>query len=141
MVKVLAEAEKEHFAGAKELEQWMKNTWSEKGGQYESFSKSAARISYYSERDSVSKRYTISSVSNVNKIILFTGIKFRARFLPIKNHTLCRWLIVLVSTFASLFTAMLSHFGSRKSEKSINRVSSQDKNHPFLPDSQRCLFC
>jgi len=101
MVKVLAEGKK-NTAGAKELEQWMKNL-AEKGGEYDLLSK--AQKNCISERDSIKTAYD-RSISNVKNNLVY-GHRIQSPIPADKKSYPIRWLIVLVSTFASLFIAML----------------------------------
>ena len=101
MVKVLSEGKK-NTAGAKELEQWMKNL-QEKGGEYDLLTKEQKNC--ISERDSIKTVYD-RSISNV-KINLVFGHKVQSPIPADKKSYPVRWLIVLMSTFAALFAAML----------------------------------
>ncbi len=101
MVKVLAEGKK-NSAGAKELEKWMKNLV-EKGGEYDLLAK--AQKNCISERDSIKTAYD-RSISNVKNNLVY-GHRIQSPVPADKKSYPIRWLIVLVSTFASLFIAML----------------------------------
>jgi capsular polysaccharide biosynthesis protein len=101
MVKVLVE-QKKNTSGGKELEQWMNNL-SEKGGEFVFLKTQLENL--YTERDSVKLAYDLS-LSNSKKKIVYAQ--------PVQNPIAAdkkaypvRWLIVLVSTFAALFSAIL----------------------------------
>lgn len=101
MVKVLAE-QKKNTSGGKELDKWMKDL-SEKGGEYSFLDSQLKGLQH--ERDSVKKMYDWS-LSSANKKIVYAQ--------PVQNPIISdkkaypvRWLIVLVSTFAALFAALL----------------------------------
>jgi capsular polysaccharide biosynthesis protein len=101
MVKVLSEGKK-NTAGGKELEQWMKNLV-EKGGEYDLLAK--AQKNCISERDSIKTAYD-RSISNVKNKLVY-GHQVQSPIPADKKSYPVRWLIVLVSTFAALFAAML----------------------------------
>jgi len=101
MVKVLAEGKK-NTSGAKELEQWMKNLV-EKGGEYNLLAKEQKNC--ISERDSIKTAYDRSLSDMKNNLVY--GHRIQSPIPADKKSYPIRWLIVLVSTFASLFTAML----------------------------------
>jgi len=101
MVKVLTEGKK-NTAGGKELEQWMKNL-QEKGGEYDLLAK--AQKNCISERDSIKTVYD-RSISNVKNNLVY-GHMVQSPVPADKKSYPVRWLIVLVSTFAALFAAML----------------------------------
>ena len=101
MVKVLAE-QKKNTAGGKELERWMKNL-SEKGGEFEILS--TQKRFMVDQMDSITKVYN-QSVSSANKKITY-GQKVQNPVPADKKSYPIRWLIVLVSTFAALFIAVL----------------------------------
>lgn len=101
MVKVLAEQRK-NTAGGKELERWMKNL-SEKGGEFEILS--TQKRFMVDQMDSITKVYN-QSVSSANKKITY-GQKVQNPVPADKKSYPIRWLIVLVSTFAALFVAVL----------------------------------
>ena len=101
MVKVLAEGKKS-TAGAKELDQWMKNL-EEKGGEYNLLTKEQKNYIY--QRDSIKIAYD-RSLSYVKNNLVY-GHQIQSPIPAEKKSYPIRWLIVLVSTFASLFTAML----------------------------------
>ena len=101
MVKVLAEGKK-NTSGAKELEQWMKNL-EEKGGEYDLLVK--AQKNSISERDSIKTTYNRSLGYMNNKLVY--GHQVQSPIPADKKSYPVRWLIVLVSTFAALFAAML----------------------------------
>jgi hypothetical protein len=101
MVKVLSEGKK-NTAGGKELEQWMKNL-QEKGGEYDLLAKEQKNS--ISERDSIKTVYD-RSMSNINSKLVF-GHKVQSPIPADKKSYPVRWLIVLMSTFAALFAAML----------------------------------
>lgn len=101
MVKVLAEGKK-NTAGAKELDQWMKNL-EEKGGEYNLLTKEQKNYIY--QRDSIKIAYD-RSLSYVKNSLVY-GHQIQSPIPAEKKSYPIRWLIVLVSTFASLFTAML----------------------------------
>jgi len=101
MVTVLAE-QKKNTSGGKELQEWMKNL-SEKGGEYELLA--AQQKLCLIQKDSIKKVYD-QSVSNANKKINY-GQRVQSPIPADKKSYPIRWLIVLVSTFASLFAAML----------------------------------
>jgi len=101
MVKVLSEGKK-NTSGAKELEQWMKNL-QEKGGEYDLLAK--AQKNCISERDSIKTAYD-RSISNVKNNLVY-GHLVQSPVPADKKSYPVRWLIVLVSTFAALFAAML----------------------------------
>ncbi|MDP2339148.1 MAG: hypothetical protein Q8N05_22365 [Bacteroidota bacterium] len=101
MVKVLSE-QKKNTSGGKELEQWMKNL-SEKGGEYEYLDKQQKyRIV---QLDSISRVYN-QSISSANKKIIY-GERVQNPIPSDKKSYPVRWLIVLISTFAALFAAIL----------------------------------
>jgi acetolactate synthase small subunit len=101
MVKVLSEGKK-NTAGGKELEQWMKNLV-EKGGEYDLLAK--AQKNCISERDSIKTAYD-RSISNVKNNLVY-GHMVQSPVPADKKSYPVRWLIVLASTFAALFAAML----------------------------------
>jgi len=101
MVKVLAEGKK-NTAGAKELEQWMKNL-EEKGGEYNLLEK--AQENCISQRDSIKTAYDRSISNAKNKLVY--GHRIQNPIPAEKKSYPVRWLIILVSTFASLFAAMI----------------------------------
>ena len=101
MVKLLSEGKK-NTAGGKELEQWMKNL-QEKGGEYDLLAKEQKNS--ISERDSIKTVYD-RSMSNVKSNLIF-GHKVQSPVPADKKSYPVRWLIVLMSTFAALFAAML----------------------------------
>ncbi len=101
MVKVLVE-QKKNTSGGKELDQWMKNL-AEKGGEFQILDNQLKNL--YFERDSVKQTYDWS-VSNSNKKIVYAQ-PVQKPIVSDKKAYPVRWLIVAVSTFASLFAAML----------------------------------
>ena len=101
MVKILSDGKK-NTAGGKELEQWMKNL-QEKGGEYYLLAKEQKNS--ISERDSIKTVYD-RSMSNVKSNLVF-GHKVQNPVPADKKSYPVRWLIVLISTFAALFAAML----------------------------------
>lgn len=101
MVKVLVD-QKKNTPGGKEIDQWMKNL-SEKGGDFV-FLKSQLENLYH-ERDSVKQAYDWS-LSNAQKKIVYAQPVQKPVPADKKSYPV-RWLIVLVSTFAALFCAML----------------------------------
>lgn len=101
MVKVLAE-QKKNSAGGKELQEWMKNL-SEKGGEYEIMAN--LQKTCLEERDSIKKVYD-QALSNSRKVINY-GQRVQNPVPADKKSYPIRWLIVLISTFASLFIALL----------------------------------
>ena len=101
MVKVLAE-QKMNTAGGKELEQWMKNI-SEKGGEFENLYK--LQKSLVSQMDSLKKVYN-QSTSSANKKIVY-GQRVQNPIPSDKKSYPLRSLIVLISTLAALFAAIL----------------------------------
>lgn len=101
MVKVLVD-QKKNTPGGKEIDQWMKNL-SEKGGDFV-FLKSQLE-NLYDERDSVKQAYDWSLSSAQKKIVYAQPVQ---KPVPAdKKSYPVRWLIVLMSTFAALFCAML----------------------------------
>jgi len=101
MVKVLAE-QKKNTSGGKELEQWMKNL-SEKGGEYQLLDNQQQFL--VSQMDSIKKIYN-QSVSSAEKKITY-GQRVQNPVPADKKSYPLRSLIVLVSTFAALFCAIL----------------------------------
>lgn len=101
MVKVLAE-QKKNTAGGKELEQWMKNL-AEKGGEYEMLDRLQNKL--ISQIDSLHRVYN-QSMSDVTKKIIY-GQKVQNPIPADKKSYPVRWLIVLVSTFAAVFAALI----------------------------------
>jgi capsular polysaccharide biosynthesis protein len=101
MVKVLAE-QKKNTAGGKELEQWMKNL-AEKGGEYEMLDRLQNKL--ISQIDSLHRVYN-QSMSDVTKKIIY-GQKVQDPIPADKKSYPVRWLIVLVSTFAAVFAALI----------------------------------
>lgn len=101
MVTVLAE-QKKNTSGGKELQEWMKNL-SEKGGEYELLA--AQQKLCIIQKDSIKKEYD-RSLSNATKKINY-GQRVQNPVPADKKSYPVRWLIVLVSTFAALFTAIL----------------------------------
>lgn len=101
MVKVLAE-QKKNTAGGKELEQWMKNL-AEKGGEYEMLDRLQNKL--ISQIDSLHRVYN-QSMSDVTKKIIY-GQKVQSPIPADKKSYPVRWLIVLVSTFAAVFAALI----------------------------------
>ncbi len=102
MVRVLAE-QKKNTSGGKELAQWMKNL-SEKGAEYEVLDKQ--QLFYISQLDSITRVYN-QSVSSANKKIIY-GQRVQNPVPADKKSYPVRWLIVLMSTFAALFVAILA---------------------------------
>ncbi len=101
MVRVLVE-QKKNTSGGKELDEWMKN-FSEKGGEFV-FLKSQL-TTLLNERDSVKMAYDLSLSNSKKKIVYAQPVQH-----PVaadKKAYPVRWLIVLVSTFAALFSAIL----------------------------------
>jgi len=101
MVKVLVD-QKKNTPGGKEIDQWMKNL-SEKGGDFV-FLKSQLE-NLYNQRDSVKQAYDWS-LSNAQKKIVYAQPVQKPVPADKKSYPV-RWLIVLMSTFAALFCAML----------------------------------
>lgn len=101
MVNVLAE-QKKNTSGGKELQEWMKNL-SEKGGEYELLADQQKTCLI--QRDSI-KIIHDQSVSNANKKINY-GQRVQNPVPADKKAYPVRWLIMLTSTFAALFTALL----------------------------------
>ncbi len=101
MVKVLSE-QKKNTSGGKELGQWMKNL-SEKGGDFIVLKQQLKNLFF--QRDSVKQAYDWS-LSNAKKKIVY-GQRVQNPIASDKKAYPVRWLIVLVSTFAALFVAML----------------------------------
>lgn len=101
MVKVLAE-QKKNTAGGKELEEWMKNL-SEKGGEYQLLDDQQRFL--VTEMDSIKRIYN-QSVSSAKKKITY-GQRVQNPVPADKKSYPLRSLIVLVSTLAALFCAML----------------------------------
>jgi capsular polysaccharide biosynthesis protein len=101
MVKIITE-QKQHTSAGKEIQEWMKNL-SEKGGEYEILAE--MQRSCLSERDSIKKVYD-QSFSNYNRKINY-GQRIQSPVPADKKSYPVRWLIILISTFASLFLAML----------------------------------
>lgn len=102
MVKVLSE-QKKNTSGGKELQEWMKNL-SEKGGEYEILA-NIQRTSLV-ERDSIKKVYD-QALSNSKKKINY-GQRVQSPVPADKKAYPVRWLIVLASTLAALFVALLA---------------------------------
>lgn len=101
MVTVLAE-QKKNTSGGKELQEWMKNL-SEKGGEYELLADQQRTCLI--EKDSIKKVYD-QSLSNASKKINY-GQRVQNPVPADKKSYPVRWLIVLASTLAALFVAML----------------------------------
>lgn len=101
MVKVLSEGKK-NTAGGKELEQWMNNL-QEKGGEYNLLTKAQENCIF--ERDSIKMAYDRSLSYAKNKLVY--GHQIQSPIPAEKKSYPVRWLIILASTFASLFVAML----------------------------------
>ena len=101
MVNVLAE-QKKNTAGGKELQEWMKNL-SEKGGEYELLANQQKTCLI--QRDSI-KIIHDQSVSNAHKKINY-GQRVQNPVPADKKSYPVRWLIILTSTFAAVFTALL----------------------------------
>ncbi|MBA4407934.1 MAG: Wzz/FepE/Etk N-terminal domain-containing protein [Bacteroidota bacterium] len=101
MVRMLTE-QKKNTSGGKELEQWMKNL-SEKGGEYK-FLDNQYKFMIV-QMDSIKKVYN-QSVSSAGKKIVY-GQRVQNPVPADKKSYPVRWLIVLVSTFAALFCAIL----------------------------------
>ena len=101
MVNVLAE-QKKNTAGGKELQEWMKNL-SEKGGEYELLANQQKTCMI--QRDSI-KIIHDQSVSNAHKKINY-GQRVQNPVPADKKSYPVRWLIILTSTFAAVFTALL----------------------------------
>ncbi len=102
MVNVL-EGQKKNTSGGKELEQWMKNL-SEKGGEYQILSELEKTCLY--QRDSLKRLYD-QSIDGATKKINY-GQRVQNPVPADKKSYPVRWLIVLVSTLASLFVALLA---------------------------------
>ena len=101
MVNVLAE-QKKNTAGGKELQEWMKNL-SENGGEYELLANQQKTCMI--QRDSI-KIIHDQSVSNAHKKINY-GQRVQNPVPADKKSYPVRWLIILTSTFAAVFTALL----------------------------------
>lgn len=101
MANVLAD-QKKNTSGGKELQEWMKNL-SEKGGEYELLAEQQKTCMI--EKDSIKKVYD-QSLSNANKKINY-GQRVQNPVPADKKSYPVRWLIILASTFAALFTALL----------------------------------
>jgi uncharacterized protein involved in exopolysaccharide biosynthesis len=101
MVKVLAE-QKKNTSGGKELEQWMKNL-AENGGEYVMLDRLQNKL--ISQIDSLHKVYN-QSMSDVTKKIIY-GQRVQNPIPADKKSYPVRWLIVLVSTFAAVFAALI----------------------------------
>ncbi len=101
MVNVLAE-QKKNTSGGKELQEWMKNL-SEKGGEYDLLAEQQKTCLI--EKDSIKKVYD-QSLSNASKKINY-GQRIQNPVPADKKSYPVRWLIVLASTFAALFVAVL----------------------------------
>jgi capsular polysaccharide biosynthesis protein len=101
MVKVLAEGKK-NTAGAKELEQWMKNL-QEKGGEYDLLAKAQNNCIF--ERDSIKMVYDRSLGYMKNNLVY--GHLIQSPIPADKKSYPVRWLIILGSTFAALFASIL----------------------------------
>jgi len=101
MVKVLAE-QKKNTSGGKELEDWMKNL-SEKGGEYQLLDEQQRFL--VTEMDSIKRIYN-QSVSSAEKKITY-GQRVQNPVPADKKSYPLRSLIVLVSTLAALFCALL----------------------------------
>jgi capsular polysaccharide biosynthesis protein len=101
MVRVLAD-QKKNTPGGKELQEWMKNL-AEKGGEYELLAEQERSCIF--QRDSIKKVHD-QSVSNAGKKIGF-GQRIQNPVPADKKSYPVRWLIILASTFAALFAAML----------------------------------
>ena len=101
MVNVLAE-QKKNTAGGKELQEWMKNL-SEKGGEYALLA-DQQKVCLI-QRDSI-KIIHDQSVSNAHKKINY-GQRVQNPVPADKKSYPVRWLIILTSTFAAVFTALL----------------------------------
>jgi uncharacterized protein involved in exopolysaccharide biosynthesis len=101
MAQVLAD-QKKNTAGGKELEQWMKNL-AEKGGEYEMLDRLQNKL--IGDIDSLNRVYN-QSMSDVTKKIVY-GQRVQSPIPADKKSYPVRWLIVLLSTFAALFTALI----------------------------------
>lgn len=101
MVNVLAN-QKENTSGGKELKQWMKN-FSEKGGEFDILQRQ--KRYYVSLIDSTAKAYQ-QGLSGANKKIVY-GQMVQHPVVADKKAYPVRWLIVLASTFAALFVALM----------------------------------
>lgn len=101
MVSVLAN-QREATSGGKELKQWMKN-FSEKGGEFEILQ--AQKKYMVGLIDSTIKVYE-QGISGADKKISYGQIVQHPVVADKKAYPV-RWLIVLVSTFASLFIALM----------------------------------
>ena len=101
MVNVLSE-QKKNTPGGKELQEWMKNL-SEKGGEYEILTN--LQKTCLEERDSIKKAYD-QAISSAKKKIAY-GQRVQSPIPADKKSYPVRWLIMLASTFATLFVALL----------------------------------
>ena len=101
MVKILSEGKK-NTAGGKELEQWMKNL-QEKGGEYNLLAKEQNNCIF--ERDSIKMVYDRSLGYVKNNLVY--GHQIQSPIPADKKSYPVRWLIILASTLAALFAAML----------------------------------
>lgn len=104
MVKVLAD-QKKNTSGGKELAQWMNNL-SEKGSEYEMLYKHERSL--VSQIDSL-KKLQNQAISSMNRKISF-GQRIENPVPADKKSFPVRWLIVLLSTGAALFVALLAIF-------------------------------
>ncbi len=101
MVQVMAE-QKINTSGGRELEQWLKNL-SENGGEYEILNQQEKSL--VSQMDSIKKVYN-RSMSSVNKKIIY-GQRVQNPVPADRKSYPVRSLIILLSTLAALFAAML----------------------------------
>ena len=102
MVKVLAE-QKENSSGGKAMEKWMSN-FIDKGGEYLLLDQEQKLLVY--QRGDLKKKLT-EAVSNANKKIIY-GLRIESPIAADKKSSPARMLIVLMSTLAALFVALLA---------------------------------
>lgn len=102
MVRVLAQ-QGMNTSGGKQLAQWFKNL-SEKGGEFEILDKQQRE--FIGQKDSLMKIYT-QSVSSANKKIIYAQVVQNPIPADKKSYPV-RSIIVLISTLAAIFVALLA---------------------------------
>ena len=102
MVKVLAE-QKQNTSGGKELEKWMKN-FTEKGGEFVLLDQQQKLL--VTQRGDL-KKILDAAVSDATKKIVY-GLKVQSPVPADKKSYPTRSLIVMISTLAALFVALLA---------------------------------
>ena len=116
MVKVLAE-QKRNTAGGKEIEKWLTN-FADKGGEFELLDQQSKLL--VTQRGDL-KKILDDAISNANKKIIY-GERIQKPVPADKKAYPERSLIVLLSTMAALFVALLAILliENKKNQRSVS---------------------